>query len=202
MTLSHIPSVQLALFSSGDLPFWTRFGVERHVAQCDDCAALLRQYERQQLELAQCAEEVPSALSGAAWQSLASEMAANIRLGLAAGECVSTPATVHVRPRLAFALAGLAVILSIIAVEHPRMNFIRTPSALLSANPAAPAALASFAPTLEGAGDSIGIRNGGSELSVTAPLGSDVIRTVSARGEIRSRYVEDTGVTVVNIYAE
>ncbi|WP_180540810.1 anti-sigma factor family protein [Nevskia soli] len=199
MTPSHIPSVQLALFAGGDLPFWTRVGVERHVAQCDDCAALVREYARQQLDLAQRAEELPPSLTGVAWQSLASEMTANIRLGLAAGACVSAPVAARVRPKLTFALAGLAVILSIIAVERPRLNFGPRPAV-------APAPeLAGFVPMLEGTGSSVGIRNGGRELSVTAPVGIDeksVIRTVNARGEIGSRYVEDTGVTVVNIYAE
>jgi hypothetical protein len=155
-----------------------------------------------QESLSRSADSMPAALGGelecSAWQSLASEMSANIRLGLSAGECVSLaekPSRVAFvsRPRLSLALAGLTVLAVLLAMEHPALHRATVP---------VPVQAQADLPTLEASGDETMVTSGDRGLSVPAPAGSNVIRTVSAHGAVRSRYVDDTGVTIVNVYAE
>jgi anti-sigma factor RsiW len=192
----HIPQTQLALYSRGDLGFWRRKLVERHLDRCEECAGTAGEFIQLQESLRRSAESMP--LEGSAWQTLASEMSANIRLGLSAGECVSlaekpSRAGFVSRPRLSLALAGLTVLAVLIAMEHPAMHRDPVP---------AQAGLSNAFPTLEASGDETMVTSGDRGLSVPAPAGSNVIRTVSAHGAVRSRYVDDTGVTIVNVYAE
>ena len=196
----HIPVTQLALYSRGDLGFWHRKLVERHLDRCEECAGAAVEFGQLQGSLRRSADHMPPVLEGSAWQSLASEMSANIRLGLSAGECVSvaepSPRTAFVsRPRLSFALAGLTVLAVLVAIEHPALH--RTPVAI-----APPVQAQTGFSTLEASGDEVMVSSGDRGLSVPAPAGSNVISTVSAHGAVRSRYVDDTGVTIVNVYAE
>jgi len=82
----HIAETDLALFVSGDVSMWKYAAVCLHIARCEACRARVEVYRlgRQSLKLA--AGEVPA---GVNWDRLAAEMTANIRVGLAAGECVA-----------------------------------------------------------------------------------------------------------------
>jgi anti-sigma factor RsiW len=194
----HIPTSRLALYARGDLGFWHREVVERHVNGCEECCRAVQEFVQIQESVLRVADSMPPALDGVAWQALASEMSANIRLGLAAGECVSPrepslrPVFVS-RPRLSLALAGLTVLAVLLAMEHPALR--RAPVQV-------PVQAGIGLPTLEASGDAVMVRSGDRGLSVAAPAGISVIRTVSSHGAVRSRYVDDTGVTIVNVYAE
>ncbi len=178
----HVPVSQLALYSRGDLGFWRRRGVERHVVRCEECAGQVREFVQATEILAEAATELPPELSNAAWRFLASEMTANIRLGIAAGECVATRPVMSGRPRLTLALAGMAVVLVLAVLEHPRLG-------------PAPVAHAPGAVLEPMAADA------GRMLSISAPAGQAVIQTVNMRGDMRSRIVDDTGVTIYDVYA-
>lgn len=195
-TNPHIPLTQLALYSRGDLGFWHRKLVERHLDRCEECGTAALEFSQIEENIRLSASQMPPALEGSAWQSLASEMSANIRLGLAAGECVSfhSPGSRSgfvSRPRLSLALAGLTVLAVLVAMEHP---VSRSAPVTVQAQ--------TSQSTLEASGDEVMVSSGDRGLSVPAPAGSNVIRTVSAHGAVRSRYVDDTGVTIVNVYAE
>jgi hypothetical protein len=83
---SHIAESDLALFVSGDVSMW-RYGVAcLHVARCEACRARIEVYRQGRKDLKQAASEMPA---GVNWDRLAAEMTANIRVGLAAGECVA-----------------------------------------------------------------------------------------------------------------
>jgi anti-sigma factor RsiW len=193
---NHFPPAQLALYARGDLGFWSRLGVERHLRRCGECADLAVEFSRLQEVIVDAAADLPSELNGPAWHRLASEMTANIRLAIAAGECVTPRFISQARPRLTLALAGLAVLLVWAGLERPAV-FPGTTQ--LNAETGAES---SATPTLEGSESGIAVRGSGRAFTVAAPAGQNTIRTVSARGEIRSRYVDDTGVTIVNVYAE
>ena len=57
---------------------------------------------------------------------------------------------------------------------------------------------------LESTGSGIQVREGGQVLSILNSRGKDVIRTVSAQGEMRARFVDSgTGlVTINNVYVQ
>ncbi len=169
---THIPASQLALFSRGDLGFWYRRRVERHLRHCEECSRLTGEFLQLRQSLAQAAERLPVELNGDAWRSLASEMTANIRLGLAAGECVNVRPVLARRPAMAVALAGLALLIVLAGLERPKVS---NPQPDLHASERM--------------------------LTVTPPAGIDVVRTVNTRGDIGTRYVDDTGVTINVVYA-
>jgi hypothetical protein len=82
----HMIESDLALFISGDVGMWTYVKINLHLAGCDTCRARIEAYRQSRLRLKQAAAEMPE---GADWDRLAAEMTANIRVGLAAGECVA-----------------------------------------------------------------------------------------------------------------
>jgi len=204
----HIPTSRLALYARGDLGFWHRKVVERHVNGCEECGRTVQEFVQVQENMLRVADRMPVTLEGAAWQALASEMSANIRLGLAAGECVNLrepslrPVFVS-RPRLSLALAGLTVLAVLVVMEHPALHRGPVAAAVpVQAGIGLPTLGASGDEVLEASGDAVMVRSGDRGLSVAAPAGISVIRTVSSHGAVRSRYVDDTGVTIVNVYAE
>jgi hypothetical protein len=82
----HIPEAHLALFITGDLGMWKYVQINLHIAGCEVCRARIEAYRMSRQRLKQAAAELPE---GTDWDRLAAEMTANIRVGLAAGECVA-----------------------------------------------------------------------------------------------------------------
>jgi len=107
----HVIETELALYATGDLPFWRGTLVKVHVRGCDECRGLVEALRMDRQGLRRSADDMPANVD---WDQLAAEMTANIRVGLAAGECV-TPrerkvAAISWRP-MAIA-AGLVVLLA------------------------------------------------------------------------------------------
>ena len=82
--MTHPVQEQLALFAGGDLSAWRNWRVARHLHACQECSAEVEGY-RGAAQTTRQLRELPSELD---WGSLALEMKANIRLGLAAAFCV------------------------------------------------------------------------------------------------------------------
>ena len=81
--MRHPKLARLALYAGGDLGFLVRWRTDRHVAGCEQCGAEVEALENTLGILPDLAE-----MPEVSWDRLAAEMKANIRLGLAAGECV------------------------------------------------------------------------------------------------------------------
>jgi hypothetical protein len=79
----HPSEATLALHAGGDLGPIARWRAERHIRQCETCQDEILAFQDMRRMVADLSEmpDVP-------WNRLAAEMQANIRLGLAAGECV------------------------------------------------------------------------------------------------------------------
>jgi hypothetical protein len=92
MSDCHPAEADLALLAGGDCSSWRMFQLHRHLARCGDCRDTFCSYTELRSALAEHGPTAGAAadLAGgtAAWESLAAEMRANIRVGLAAGECV------------------------------------------------------------------------------------------------------------------
>lgn len=82
----HVSETDLALYATGDLPLWRGALVRLHVRQCDGCRGLVDALRADREELRRSADDMPVNVD---WDQLAAEMTANIRVGLAAGECVT-----------------------------------------------------------------------------------------------------------------
>ncbi len=185
--MPHPSESDLALFASGDCRWPRRWMVERHLYTCGDCRDTLASYGDLRNALShQAAPELN-------WNALAGEMRANIRVGLAAGECVREPvASTWRKPQLGFALAGVLLIAG-------AGVFLR---GLLPHDVATPAIRASV---LESTGAGVEVRSG-SGGSMTLLNHGDIAgdRTVTSEGAIRANYVDgSTGtVTITSVYVD
>jgi hypothetical protein len=183
----------LALYAGADLGFLARWRTERHLRHCDGCRNEVDAFETTRRILPDLTEipEVP-------WNRLAAEMKANIRLGLAAGECVreSQPALregpLFAGARAVVAMGSVAALLVTgIVLEHP-----------------APVPVPDEGMVVQATANGIQVRRGGQALRLMNPgeLGSGQRVTYSpdAEGSMRARYVDPkTGyVTINNVYVE
>jgi len=180
----HPSSTDLALLAGGDCGFARALLLNRHVRHCPDCAAEVDDFSALRTETA---DLMPPAVN---WNSLASEMRANIRLGLEAGECVrySVPAPKSRNPRLAIAFASLAALIGT-GIFYSR----------LQNQPKTNEAVAVLHSTPEG----VEVRSGLNSLELLNRKASIADQTVGAQGQIGVRYVDDTGsVTINNVYLQ
>jgi hypothetical protein len=182
----------LALHAGGDLGWMAAWRTRQHVARCEQCRDEITAFS----EVCDALPELDQ-IPQVSWNRLAAEMKANIRLGLAAGECVRADEKPLRHPlfssaRTAVALASvLALMVTGIVLERPapRQNFTAIDGVVVQS-------------TKEG----IQVRDGVRALQLmhTGVRDQDVIRSVDAQGAMRARYVDpETGyVTINNVYAE
>lgn len=184
--MKHPNQAALALYAGGDLGAWARWRVQRHVAKCEPCGEEIASFEAMRAMVTDLSE-----IPDIAWNRLAAEMKANVRLGLAAGECVrSSEPPLRERPlftgfRTVVAFASIAILLA-------------TGLVLQSPTPAmADTGVGKIPNGIEAVGD-----GGAFRLMNTGAAG--VTFSVSAQGSMGARYVDPkTGyVTINNVYAE
>ena len=80
--MRHPAETDLALFAGQDLGHVSAWRISRHLNRCQECRAIVDSFGALRSEIAPLGQ-LPEDLG---WNRLASEMKANIRLGLAAGE--------------------------------------------------------------------------------------------------------------------
>jgi hypothetical protein len=215
---THISESDLALFISGDTGMWTYVKINVHVAGCEACRARIEAYRHSRERLKQAAAEMPE---GADWDRLAAEMTANIRVGLAAGECVAprrskldtlrwrSPAagwrTVAAWSAVA---AGVAMVLSAAWVLNlpssdgdalaRAMHSVFQGNARSSAGRANPL-LQERGSIVEASASGVELRENGVAVSIPRAASQPVAITVSAPGSASARYVDDdTGQIIVS----
>ena len=119
--MRHPKQSTLALQAGGDLSAFARWRTERHLARCGQCRDEMAGFEAMRSTMADLLEmpELP-------WNRIAAEMRANIRLGLAAGECVRPVekagwASRRAGWRVAVAMASItALAVTGLVLERPR----------------------------------------------------------------------------------
>jgi anti-sigma factor RsiW len=87
-SIKHVAETDLALYVSGDLGLFQRAAVHFHIGRCERCSQLVEAYRADRARIKEVAAKMPE---GVDWDRLSAEMTANIRVGLAAGECVARP---------------------------------------------------------------------------------------------------------------
>ena len=185
----HPSETDLALLAGGDCSPWQRFLLNRHVAGCGDCRDTLASFGELRTELS----ELPAPAMD--WDKLAGEMRANIRLGLAAGECVSTSAPVAERrnwvPRFAMGVAGVVLLASAGLFLRGLLPQGNLPSAVHAA-------------VVESTGKGVEVRTDRGSMTLTNGSDATADQTVTSQGALRASYVDgSTGtVTVTSVYVE
>ncbi len=217
MTRRHISEADLALYATRDLSLWVRPWVRLHLSRCAECAAIAGHYRTDQQRVRELAGALPEGLD---WDRLAAEMTANIRVGLAAGECVSPKGRRRGIPslptawRVAAACAGFSALLAgawwlnmppgetaalgrvVHLVTHPSTWPASRGLAFEDAGPLVKATSAGI--ELQENGGSLGVfQHGGRPVSVSLTLGSastpdseDAPGSASTRGAARARYID------------
>jgi hypothetical protein len=188
--MKHPNEGDLALFAGRDLNFVFEWRVGRHVSRCEQCRGTVDAFMSLRSETAALGE-LPAEI---AWNRLASEMKANIRLGLAAGECVAGPSTASGY----VGLSGLHTLIAYAAVIMLVMAGVWLQRPVPLENGRAVLAATSDGIELTEGGRSLGLRYGASRDV------KDVSYSADAKGAMGARYVDNnTGyVTVVNMNME
>jgi len=190
---NHPSDTDLALLAGGDCGRLQRFLLNRHVSRCGDCRDTVASFAELRSESLELAGD--NAMPEMEWNQLAGEMRANIRLGLAAGECVAeAPARIFSgtwKPRLALGAVCVALLVG-------AGIFLR--GLLPNDNPSGVV----HAATAESNSTGVQVTTGASSMTLMNHAGVAGDQTVSSDGAIRASYVDgETGtVTVTSVYVE
>jgi hypothetical protein len=190
MSTQHPFATDLALYACGDSRGWERIRTALHVRACRACQGAVAAFRVDRQQLRETADQLPA---GVNWDRLSTEMAANIRVGLAAGECVAParveePSFWNWKPVAAF--AGLAMVFS--AAWWLNMPPMRL------------ALVEDRGPVLEASSSGVEFTENGSSLGVGAGNAQPVATSVSFDGSASARYIDDdTGqVTITTVYVQ
>jgi hypothetical protein len=192
--MTHPNQSILALYAGQDLGWFARRRTERHLAGCRECRDEVRAFASARENLV-ALDELPAI----SWNRLAAEMKANIRLGLAAGECVRGNRTAG--PLVPFGMLSggrtLTACASVMALVTAGL-FLQRP------NPAPAPAAAAESAVLRATANGIELNQGGETLSLLHVRSGDVTYSAGAQGSMRAGYVDsDTGnVTINNLYVQ
>ncbi len=192
--MQHPDLRQLALLAGGELPWWRRTLLSFHTRRCEQCRMELEALEETRDFVTNAVPELPAFVD---WDRLASEMRANIQVGLEAGEAIrpreAAPLRLDWRP--AFALAALTlVILTGWYLNINRRQIYRLPEASLEAGDA----------RVESGSDGIVLTRGGGRMTVMQPKTEAVSYSVNATGAVSARAIDtETGqVTISHVYLD
>lgn len=191
--MKHPSEQDLALFAGGDLGWLERLRMRRHIKSCQLCRKEVAGFEDASTELAREAAETP-----AGWDRLSDEMTANIRLGLAAGECVApspAPAPMFFAWQPAAVLGAAGVLL--VSAWWLNVQPVRRQVASERARQVE-------APVVATAPEGIEVKSKTATLTLLRRKASSPVLYVSSPGSLRERFVdEETGqVTINNVYSE
>lgn len=194
------PSIEnLALYAGGELSWWTRLSMRRHVTSCAQCQQEVALFCEAAEAVRQETSEMPA---GVQWDRLAAEMRANVRVGLAASDAISAyspsgasgPAYVF-SWRMAALTAGLVALLSVgywlsALKKSEEMAAMRGPDPIV----------------VEASERGVGMSDGNKGMELRGPKANyrAAVVTVSTEGSAAAQYVdEETGqITVNHVYVE
>jgi hypothetical protein len=200
---AHVVERDLALYVSGDLSLARTLLARVHVSRCERCRRRVEIYRADQKAVRGITSEMPEGLD---WDRLSGEMTANIRVGLAAGECVAPrrrkAAGIGWRP--AAAMAGLTALLAFAWWLNMPPETTRSLGRALTAvfHGGTPASERGMVVEADASG--IEVRENGNSLGVSQGTMRPVAVSISVQGSASARYVNsDTGqMTITSVYAQ
>ena len=210
----HISEAEIALFVSGDLGFGAGLLVRAHLHRCERCRRVVEAYKHDRALVRQLADELPEGLD---WNRLASEMTANIRVGLAAAECVAprTRKTAAWGWRPAAVIAGLTIImvgswwLNMPPAQTQELGRAMKAIWNVRSNNAANTIHRGMdrddrGPVVEATASGIELRENGGSLGVSQGEARPLTVSLNVQGSASARYVDaDTGqITITSVYTQ
>ncbi|MEQ1886994.1 MAG: hypothetical protein ABL967_18170 [Bryobacteraceae bacterium] len=204
--MRHLSEQEVALYAASEAGWWNGMLYRAHVRGCEGCRRMVREYRLDRERLQMLADELPS---GVSWERLAAEMTANIRVGLAAGECVAPrerPASIPTGWRVAGATAGFAVLLAAAWwLNMPKGETAALGRAMKAiVQPVRRGMLSDEGTLVEASASGIEVRENGGRLGVFRQGVRPATVSLSLQGTARARYIDsDTGqVTITSVYAQ
>ena len=194
------PSIEkLALYEGGELSWWDRINLRRHVSRCAQCQAEVALFRNAAVAAREENEEMPA---GVQWDRLAAEMRANIHVGIAASDAISSyskPVEAGPVQGLSWRMAVLTSGVVLMVTVGYWLNAAKKSEQIAAMRPPDPV-------VAEASERGVGMSDGSKELVLQGPKANvrAAIMTVSTVGSAGARYVdEDTGqITVNNVYVE
>ena len=189
---NHPSESDLALLAGGDHGWFRATLIKRHIKHCGDCQDVLASFGEMRTALKDGDHPEP-----ANWDLLATEMRANIRVGLAAGECVRvTPSAdtrwLGMKPQLAMSMAGV-------------LFLVGAGAFLKGLLPHEEAVSVAHAAELQSTGAGVEVRTDAGASMILLNHGDEAgDQSITSSGAIRASYVDgNTGtVTVNSVYVE
>ena len=196
--MQHPDLADLALFAGRDLPWFQQWTVGRHVSHCPACSVEVASF-RKMLSTGLDGEMAPPV----AWEPLAAEMSANIRLGLEASEAIAAYRQPNSAPspreerwlnwRAAALVASLTVVASTgwwFAVSAKKLN--------------QPVAVVTEPAVVEATDSGVEISDGNGTLELRTPASRASFVSVSTHGAATTRYTDaETGqITINHVYLD
>ena len=208
----HLSETDLALYASGDFGLWQRASVNLHVRQCGRCRDQVQRFRANVQALRDESAQLPAGLD---WARLSAEMTANIRVGLAAGECVaprrsrkprgfSIPEAWRPLALASGAAAMLALLVGAWWLNVPAQDTQALNRAMHSIWHGRATPMTERGPVIEASSEGIELRKDGGRLGVSQDSAQLVTVSVSTQGSASAHYVDqDTGqVTITSVYAQ
>ena len=200
---SHPRPEDLALASRGDLPLLRRWRVNWHVRRCPACEREVEQHHavsstiKRQAE----AEALTSGENAIDWQRLEREMIGNIKVGIAAAQCIGEGSgRVFHRWRVPALVVGLSLIFVagwLINVPRDDRDRVMTALRTVAGHRHSAAGL-----ILETNPHGVSVRFQGTSLTLLHPDSARATASFTSSSSVGVRYIDDeTGqVTIANVY--
>lgn len=202
---SHPRPEELALASRGDLPLWRRWQLNWHVRRCPVCEHEVEEYRTVSARIKGQAttEALTFGESAMDWQRLAREMTGNIKVGIAAAQCIgNAPGRVFRKWRVTALVAALSVIfVAGWLINVPRDDMDRIMAAFRTA---ASRSHPANGVILETNPHGVSVRFQGASLTLLRPASARATASFTSSSSVGVRYVDDeTGqVTIANVYGQ
>ncbi len=209
--MAHVAETDLALYSTGDLALWQRMLVGVHVYGCRQCSEQLDAFRETREQVQALGDEMPA---GVRWDRLSSEMAANIRVGLAAGECVAPHTPKYSIPmgwRVTAAISGFAALLVVawwLNMPPAQTASLGRAMKAIVGGPEWRAkhmlGLDDASSLVRASAEGVELRENGAAMSLTQRGRRPVSVSLNTQGSARASYIDvDTGqVTITSVYAQ
>lgn len=184
--MKHPTEAALSLYAGGECGVFDRIRVALHLRSCERCRAEVESFRDSRDWFQTAASEIPGDVD---WDRLATEMRANVHVGLAAGEAVASPAPER-NPlgwRTAAALASITVVVVGGWWLHVPRPAPQPDDVVLAATPTG-----------------IELKEEGGALTMLHSDSDMAVVSVSAEGSMTARFLdEETGqVTINHVYVE
>jgi hypothetical protein len=196
--MNHPEKSALALLAGGDLGFWPSLPLRLHLRGCGRCQSELKAFRQTRQVLGDAATELPPGLD---WNRLSEEMTGNIRVGLAAGECVGgypvRSRFLSLRWNGALAAALLTGIFAVgfwLNMPRPQVDHLMSSLGRIAGREAPPAPRDELLASRQG----IEVKGNGTSLSYVPPDPDAAVVSVSTQGSAAVRAMDDdTGQTTI-----